>query len=352
MIISQCAPKLGPVLMDPLILEISDPMDELPPPPPIPVANAMLRQENNPEDVPRQPCQGYDFDDKICKLINNRILCGYNKNTGEIVNTEIIVDMGNGCRVRGDRLECGYKPGSYIGRESMRSRPTRTSMFTSPILMKLKAAAITTTTTIDTNIRIIKLKAVSSLSNATNASIDSDISSNETELSDTSPEITETNIVEDLNLSFSTTLSESHESQLSTVTPPSITNNTTSSTSNESLPDISSESLDMSITSSDISQITAKAVEIIDTTNKEKTIDESTLSKSENTTTESPDDDTSPKTSKTLFNKIRIKRRNAPLNKTKHALTRCVQKYDRIVCYDEHFLPNRRRSRMSLKIKL
>lgn len=51
-------------------------------------------------------CSGYDYNVNICKIISDRLLCGYNKNIGD-ATTEII-DLGNGCRIRNNRLECGY----------------------------------------------------------------------------------------------------------------------------------------------------------------------------------------------------------------------------------------------------
>lgn len=51
---------------------------------------------------------GYDYDDKLCKSINGRILCGYNKNHGEILRNTDTSDLNEDCRMRNDRIECGY----------------------------------------------------------------------------------------------------------------------------------------------------------------------------------------------------------------------------------------------------
>lgn len=55
---------------------------------------------------------GYDYDDKQCKIINGRILCGYNKNHGEIRDDTVISDIDGDCRMRDDRIECGYVAGN------------------------------------------------------------------------------------------------------------------------------------------------------------------------------------------------------------------------------------------------
>ncbi|KAH9642538.1 hypothetical protein HF086_008948, partial [Spodoptera exigua] len=64
-----------------------------------------------------------------CVEINDRILCGYEKNKG-LHELGQIIDLGNGCRIRGDRLECGYDSKNKLPKESqnlvMRQRPTRT----------------------------------------------------------------------------------------------------------------------------------------------------------------------------------------------------------------------------------
>ncbi|XP_045777119.1 uncharacterized protein LOC123875377 isoform X2 [Maniola jurtina] len=59
----------------------------------------------------KQPCLGYEFDETLCKIVEDRVVCGYNKNVGNITNK--IIDFGNGCRIRGDRLECGYWQGPF-----------------------------------------------------------------------------------------------------------------------------------------------------------------------------------------------------------------------------------------------
>lgn len=56
---------------------------------------------------------GYDYDDTICKIINKRILCGYNKNLGEIRDEEGFINLKDDCRMRADRIECGYSAGAY-----------------------------------------------------------------------------------------------------------------------------------------------------------------------------------------------------------------------------------------------
>lgn len=53
---------------------------------------------------------GYDYDEKVCKTINGRILCGYNKNVGEIQDDKVKLNIDGNCQMRDDRIECGYVP--------------------------------------------------------------------------------------------------------------------------------------------------------------------------------------------------------------------------------------------------
>ncbi|CAH4030381.1 unnamed protein product [Pieris brassicae] len=102
-----CAPKIGPILFDPLIYESENVIkadsktlkdsDEL--------LNAALRTK--PLEEKLKPCQGYDYDITQCKYVNDRKICGYNKNKGELKSEET-KDVGNGCQIRNGRLECGY----------------------------------------------------------------------------------------------------------------------------------------------------------------------------------------------------------------------------------------------------
>lgn len=55
---------------------------------------------------------GYDYDENKCKIINGRILCGYNKNVGEIQDDTVILNIDSNCQMRDDRIECGYVPGN------------------------------------------------------------------------------------------------------------------------------------------------------------------------------------------------------------------------------------------------
>lgn len=55
---------------------------------------------------------GYDYDENACKIINGRILCGYNKNVGEIPDDKVISNINGDCQLRDDRIECGYVPGN------------------------------------------------------------------------------------------------------------------------------------------------------------------------------------------------------------------------------------------------
>lgn len=85
-----------------------------------PMINNVLRDSNG---------YGYAFDPTICREIDDRILCGYEKNRGE-KRDHIPVDLGSGCRSRGDRIECGYNrpyPQNSNGYDSLRAKPIMTN---------------------------------------------------------------------------------------------------------------------------------------------------------------------------------------------------------------------------------
>ncbi|CAH0764455.1 unnamed protein product [Diatraea saccharalis] len=60
----------------------------------------------------RNRCCPYDFDSRLCKSIGDRILCGYDRNIGRPHSGEEI-NLSQGCRIRGGRLECGYVNGPF-----------------------------------------------------------------------------------------------------------------------------------------------------------------------------------------------------------------------------------------------
>lgn len=61
---------------------------------------------------PRSRCCPYDFDPSLCKIVGDRLLCGYNRNIGGFQNDNG-VELENGCRLRGGRVECGYVNGPF-----------------------------------------------------------------------------------------------------------------------------------------------------------------------------------------------------------------------------------------------
>lgn len=62
---------------------------------------------------PRSRCCPYDFDSKLCQVINDRLLCGYNRNVGNPASNDRAIHLNGGCRMRGGRLECGYEHGPF-----------------------------------------------------------------------------------------------------------------------------------------------------------------------------------------------------------------------------------------------
>lgn len=68
----------------------------------------VLRQKEETQAKDTLHYSGYYFDETNCRSVGNRILCGYDKNKGEIKPPDFIIDLADGCRIRGDRIECGY----------------------------------------------------------------------------------------------------------------------------------------------------------------------------------------------------------------------------------------------------
>ncbi|KPJ05781.1 hypothetical protein RR46_02303 [Papilio xuthus] len=109
------APKLGHILFDPLdyeanlTLEVTRETENT-------TDNQYLRSNLTNQILTTKASNnsnGYGFDETICKEKNDRILCGYNKNIDNLENKEISEESENGCRIRGDRLECGYLIGPF-----------------------------------------------------------------------------------------------------------------------------------------------------------------------------------------------------------------------------------------------
>lgn len=67
--------------------------------------------KNEADKTNKKPCSGYDYDETLCKTVSDRLLCGYNKNIGD--TTPQIINLGNGCRIRNNRIECGYIKGPF-----------------------------------------------------------------------------------------------------------------------------------------------------------------------------------------------------------------------------------------------
>lgn len=63
----------------------------------------------------RKKCCPYDFDSSLCKIIDDRVLCGFNRNQGIPESKGQYKSLPGGCRLRGGRVECGYFEGPYEG---------------------------------------------------------------------------------------------------------------------------------------------------------------------------------------------------------------------------------------------
>lgn len=88
--------------------------------------SSVLKQESSetsgkggssPSDAvkPRNKCCPYNFDSKLCQVVNDRILCGFERNIGRPQNDAAPINLSGGCRIRGGRLECGYDQSPFMG---------------------------------------------------------------------------------------------------------------------------------------------------------------------------------------------------------------------------------------------
>ncbi|XP_052755799.1 uncharacterized protein LOC116413052 isoform X2 [Galleria mellonella] len=75
----------------------------------------------------RNRCCPYDFDSSLCNVLDDRLLCGFNRNVGRPISKDRKVDLSDGCRLRGGRLECGYVHGPFINQR----RPSAFNNFVS-----------------------------------------------------------------------------------------------------------------------------------------------------------------------------------------------------------------------------
>lgn len=310
-LITRCAPKLGPILYDPLAFGDDNYNTENKNQPPlIPIATNIILRQLNTTDA-RVPCNGYDFDALICKMINNRILCGYNKNLGQIENNQEIVDVGNGCRMRGDRMECGYENAPFNGirrpevqeKETARHRPSREG-----VIEKLKRTVVNT-------------------ASSSYATYDDE---------ETTKSESKTNISNSDTGNNSTLIVSSSTDATSNITD---SNDTSARTTNNTTTKISKEKSDVELTTSiDTTDIqstteTSRTIEIESNSQNMKTLDiQTTLL---NTTKMEPIS-----TETTRINKVEttttLERKTT--NNMRRYATMCVEKQDRIVCYE---LPRR-----------
>ncbi|KAI5643007.1 hypothetical protein NE865_05048 [Phthorimaea operculella] len=67
------------------------------------------------EGKPRKRCCPYEFDSSRCKVVDDRVLCGFDKNSNGAwpQSRDIIRELSDGCRLRNGRLECGYHEEPY-----------------------------------------------------------------------------------------------------------------------------------------------------------------------------------------------------------------------------------------------
>lgn len=104
----KCAPKLSYIELDVVPLQTNDLGNDVLKP-----VNIKILRDNLSTFLVKNRTCGYDFDETKCRNLNNVIVCGYNKNIGDFNDEKHITEMANGCRARGDRVECGYVIGPF-----------------------------------------------------------------------------------------------------------------------------------------------------------------------------------------------------------------------------------------------
>ncbi|KAL4715054.1 hypothetical protein ACJJTC_003205 [Scirpophaga incertulas] len=75
---------------------------------------SLNRDETTKVPEKKNRCCPYDFDGRICSFVDDRVLCGFNKNIEKPNSENNPIELSTGCRIRGGRLECGYVHGPFI----------------------------------------------------------------------------------------------------------------------------------------------------------------------------------------------------------------------------------------------
>lgn len=124
MLYISCAPKIGPLAFDPLVYESQnyikidtkavDSKEWFTPAVRTKESEEKIKELEEKTKISDEikPFQGYDYDVTRCKYVNDRKICGYNKNKGDLKSDEVI-EAGNGCQIRNGRVECGYLTGPF-----------------------------------------------------------------------------------------------------------------------------------------------------------------------------------------------------------------------------------------------
>ncbi|XP_047031427.1 uncharacterized protein LOC124638499 [Helicoverpa zea] len=292
----------------------------------------LLREQKAPIVV-QELYDGYLFDDKKCIQFNKRILCGYDKNNGDRLDDYEMIDIGDGCRMRGDRIECGYERKVLRLRKTLvRKAPTRTSMPTTPrfVLENKIKMDILEKMLLKSGLVLIKSVDTASIPTVTESvpeTLDSEtimprLSSHETSSPNTPNTSTDIPIESRLPaLPQSTMLSPESTSEITTVSDDEITS--TASTNN-----ISSEAITKTVSLGEVSDHETDEPAVQNTTILTKIL--TTLPE---LVTESYLDITGLLREQSAINAT-IRRSDLANNTSDNKInTTCVEKSDRIVCY-------------------
>lgn len=121
----------------------------------------ILRGDDKCESTKTCDASAYGFDATTCKIVNDRILCGYDKNIGEPqdYNVDNIQkeNIDPDCIIKWDRIECGYGNPPFTGIRRPSPLRANSNYYTPQIrnkrndtletLTKIDTAAMTETTT-------------------------------------------------------------------------------------------------------------------------------------------------------------------------------------------------------------
>lgn len=119
-----------------------------------------------PKGRKKKGCCPYEFDSTNCRTINDRIQCGYDKNSGGLSPDEIQKELSGGCRLRFGRIECGYWYPPYVNDRRPKAWDNPPSIIVEPVdnhKQKMKSAKATSRSPANTRNRKLVSKFINTL---------------------------------------------------------------------------------------------------------------------------------------------------------------------------------------------